>query len=204
MQVKPKKCRNCGEKFFPNKSTQVCCSYTCALNLARKKVIEEGFKELKEKVTDWGDMLQKRVQEIARLIDYQQNCLAHNRPAKKIDGGHLKSRGGNSNMKYNLHNIFAQSAQSNHFQSEDFLMHEGIKREFGVEYLEFIESIKSTPVLKLTNNDYHEIYLVANSIAKRLKNDLKKHTNTDRIRMRNEINLELSIYPEEYCIYNKL
>lgn len=202
-KVSRKKCRNCGEKFVPNKSTQVACSYPCALNLGRKKVSEDKFKELKEKVEDYSAKLQTKVQEIARLIDYEQNCLAKNKPmSKKIDGGHVFSRGSSTNIKYNLHNIFAQSAQSNHFQSDDRLMHEGVKREFGDKYYEFLCSLNQTPIVKYTNQDYKDFYKRACAVANRLKKNKKRLTSKQRIEVRNEVNTELGIYPKEYLIFD--
>ncbi len=200
MQIKPKKCRNCGEKFTPNKSTQVACSYPCALNLGRKKVSEDKFKELKEKATDWGKKLQLKVQEIARLIDYGQPCIARGIRGQ-MHGGHVFSKGAHGNMKYNLHNIFSQSAQSNHFQSDDRLMHDGVKNTFGYDYYNFIIELNQTPITKHTNEDYHTYYVRSCEFANYLKKDLKICTTEQRIRLRNFANMYIKIYDIGFCFY---
>jgi len=212
---KNKSCKACGSIFPQYKSTEVVCSIKCAVDYqklpkqqekiakqAKKREAKED-KEQKDTVTDWSVKLQKKVQEIARFIDYGQNCLAKNKQAKQYHGGHLMSRGSNSNIRYNLHNIFAQSAQSNHFQSEDVLMREGVVREFGSVYLDFIVSLKATPIIKRTNEEYMELYRNACEISNVLKKDKQFLTAEMRIEKRNEINLQLNIYEPIHCVFCK-
>lgn len=212
-----RKCKYCGEKYEPKfNSLEPCPRKECkvlffsdnqAKIIARAKKQAEkqdklAKKEAKATITDWGKKLQDKVQEIARLIDHEQLCLAKNKPARSFDGGHIYARGGNANMRYNLHNIYKQSSQSNHFNSDDHLMKEGLKREFGEDYYNFVTDLKRTPLLKHTNLELEQLYRNACKVANRLKKQPKKLTNLERIEYRNQINLELGIYPEEYCVYN--
>jgi len=170
-----------------------------------KKIVVKSVKlkdkEFKDKLTDWREKLQTKVQEITRLIDFEQPCLAKNYLAKQMHGGHVFSRGSSKTMALNIHNIHRQSAQSNHFQNEDGLFREGLMNEYGEDYFEFLSSLRQIPKLKYFNYEYQEFYKVACSIANKLKKDKKKLSKIQRIEKRNEVNLKLGIYDKEYCIY---
>ena len=120
---------------------------------------------------------------------------------KSTDGGHVFARKGNMNMRYNMHNIYAQSSQSNHYQADDYLMKEGVKREFGEAYLEFIISLKATPIMKYSNDELKEFSYKASAIVKELKKDLRKRSNAERVELRNKYNLQLGIYPVEFLTF---
>ena len=164
----------------------------------REKAEKKKDKEAKEKTIKWDKLLQRKVQEIARFIDHLLPCTAKNAPAKQYHGGHIFSRGGNSNIKYNLHNIHIQSAQSNHFQKDDYELKMGVVRVYGKDYLEYIESLKNTPTTKHSNMECKELYNKACKISNRLKSENKNleqpRTIVQRLSLRNQINLELGIY----------
>lgn len=212
-----RKCKYCGEKYEPKfNSLEPCPKKECkvlffsdnqAKIIARAKKQAEKHrkaakKQAKEEITDWGAKLQDKVQDIIRLIDFEQPCLARQYIPKQTHSGHVVGRGSAANMKYNLHNMFAQSAQSNHFQNDDGLMRDGVKREFGEDYLEFIFSLKQTPIIKRFDEELKLLYRHACKVFNRIKKHPKKLTNLERIEYRNQLNLELGIYPEEYCVYN--
>lgn len=161
-----------------------------------EKTQKAKHKAEKVKVTNWKNKLQTKVQEIARLIDHGQLCLARQIECKQAHGGHVFSKGGHAEMRFNLHNIHKQSAYSNTFKNDDGLMQEGIIREYGNEYLEFIKSLRSHPVPKLSNLEYHEAYKRACKIANSLKKAKRKRTPSQRISMRNQANKEIGIYQE--------
>jgi len=171
---------------------------------AKKQVRDKekkADKELKDKVTDWNKKLQKKVQEIARLIDSGQPCLARGYTDCQFHGGHVISRGAGANIKMNLHNIHRQSAQSNHWQNDDALMKKGLEFEYGINYLNFVENLRRCPVPKYSNEEYQRFYSIACGISNRLKKAEKEYNLDERIEFRNQINLELGIYSEEYCIF---
>jgi hypothetical protein len=170
-----------------------------------KKQIEskekKADKELKDIVTNWKKKLQQKINEIVRLIDKGQLCLARQINAGQLHGGHVFSSGANKNFTYNTHNIHRQSAQSNHWQNDDALMKEGLEREYGRSYLLFVTGLKQTPVPKYSNQEYQMFYSLACGISNRLKKAEKEYNLEERIELRNQINLELGIYSEEYCIF---
>lgn len=198
---KPKNCKNCGAEFEPFKSTERVCSLNCALAGAKvvvrgknKAAVDKVMKELEVKVTDLRGKLQTKLQEIARLIDYGQPCLAKGHHAKKYDGGHVFARGGHSNIALNLHNIHRQSAQSNHFQSDDRLMHQGVIREYGQEYYDKLQSLLGFKMPKFTNEDWLEMYRIACSISNDLKRTLHVNDTKTRIELREKFNKMIGIY----------
>lgn len=170
-----------------------------------KKMVKDkekkADKELKDIVTNWKKKLQQKINEIVRLVDKGQLCLARKINAGQLHGGHVFSSGANKNFTYNTHNIHRQSAQSNHWQNDDALMKEGLEREYGRSYLLFVTSLKQTPVPKYSNQEYQMFYSLACGISNRLKKAEKEYNLEERIELRNKINLELGIYSEEYCIF---
>lgn len=206
MKKPRRKCKHCKEWYYPKfATTEPCPKYECRekqLTALIPKINRANKAKAKEGLKDWRKPLQKKVQEIARRIDYGQLCLAKQTIAKQFHGGHVFSRGSHDNFKFNLHNIFAQTAQSNHYQKEDYLMKEGVKREFGLKYFDFLIHLHQTPIVKYTQEEYKAIYRKACAIERRLSKDLKVLTNTERIEMRNQINVELGIYPIEFCIFD--
>ena len=154
---------------------------------AKTEVKKEQRKEterVKAEITNWKDKLQKKVQEIARLIDYGLPCLARGN-SKQIHGGHILAKGGNSNCRFNLHNIHRQGAHSNHFQNDDGVLRDGLRNEYGSQYHNFVIGLKQTPQPTFDNLDYKEFYRVACKCANELKADLRQRS------LRNKINLEI-------------
>lgn len=214
--MKPKKCKICPTVFTPIRALQMVCSAKCGIEYGirqtakrEQKEVNEYKKELrakrmkaKESLIDYRKILQNEVQKIARLIDFKCLCLARNIVPRQAHGGHVFSRGSNANFALNLHNIFLQSAASNHFQNDDGLMRDGVVRVFGSDYLDFITSLKATPVQKYTNEDYKVFLQKARQISKQLtewNTQLQQPRSAiSRIQLRNWANVELGIYPNEF------
>ena len=215
---KQKSCKICKNKFVPkNVSTEpVCQNYDCkvayALKIVDKNKLEkdkeakrikrEEKQKQRDAITNWKNELQDEVNLIARLIDKDLPCLAKGKYANQMHGGHIFSRGSNQTIRYNLHNIHRQSAQSNHFQNEDGLLREGLVKEYGQDYMNFISELRRTPSLQYSNESFHEITKKARQIVSKLKKVDKIYNLNQRIELRNQINIELGIYDEEFCIFN--
>jgi len=197
-------CANCAADFFYGTDAGKMIMYTHIMPKAKNKVIaneKEKTKKLKEKITEWDLKLRTQLQKISRLIDYNLPCLARG-VYGQIHGGHILAAGGNKTISYNLHNIHRQSAHSNHFQNDDGLLREGLKKEYGEEYLNFIMDLRRTESLNYKNEVYHAFYLKARKISLELEKKALEYSLPERISLRNEINLKMNIYKEEYCVYN--
>src|SRR5690606_36737418 len=141
--------------------------------------------------------LQTKINKLVRLIDYGQPCLAKNIFPKQMHAGHVCSRGSNPMLRFNLHNIHRQSAQSNHFQNEDGLFREGIVKEYGNSYFEFISDLMCVSDLKIDTDTYIELYKKASAISLFMSKNEFKHTLKQRIELRNKINIDLGIYKKQ-------
>ena len=230
MQVKPKICKGtnkaighgCGESKYIHRfglcskcfgtwlySTDSGNELLEKSTIKGKKIVDQKekkqWKERKEKtktLPDWKKDLQKEINLIARIIDYGHPCLARNYYPKQLHGGHVYSVKSNDTIRFNLHNVHRQSAQSNHFQNDDGLLREGLQKEYGMKYFDFVSELRQIKSLNLSKLEYKELHKKAYKIALRLKKTQTINELSKRIELRNEINLELGIYKPEYCVFN--
>jgi hypothetical protein len=169
---------------------------------AKKQIAKKekaDFQKVKDNAKDWRMLLQLKIQHIARLIDVGLPCLAKQHHPEKIDGGHVFARGGNSTIGLNLHNIHRQGAHSNHFQNDDGLMKEGIVREYGQGYMDFLSEMRQCHALKYAQFEYKEFNTIAIKIVKELQRAGQNFSKDERIEMRNRTNERLGIYESQYC-----
>lgn len=201
-KIRNKKCKYCGKLFKPIRPLQNVCSPKCAISYQKEKK-ENDLKKLEQSIklkeyVDWAKSLQVKINFIVRTIDKGLKCLARNRGGQ-IHAGHVYARGGNQTIRYNLHNIHRQNAQSNHYQNDDGLLREGLVNEYGQEYMDFISELRQTPSLKFNNMEYKDLTKKASKIALKLKKENKEYSLKERIELRNKINVELGIYESKYC-----
>lgn len=168
----------------------------------KKKEERKELREAKALIKDWSKELQDVVNKIVRYIDNCLPCLARNQRGQ-MHAGHVYARGGNQTIKYNLHNIHRQCAQSNHFQNDDGKLREGVINEYGQAYIDFISELRRTPAMNYNNIEYRELTYKAKSIYKELSKKERVFSKSERIEMRNRINLELGIYDKEFCEFSR-
>lgn len=193
-------------KTFPNSTIRkpYCEDHQIefALSKTRKQKVKQSKAEKKEKTIDLlsaDGYRQKYVQpiinEIARLIDYGQPCIATGSTKGKMSGGHFWSVGSNRTTCLNLHNIHVQSFHSNSALGGDNIRYrEGIIKVYGINYMEQIEALNLLKPLKLTKDDLIEIKKIATQIRNELKAYLKVNCPEERIRLREYVNQQLGIY----------
>lgn len=196
-------CRDCFKEWAL--STDEGNKYIEKVAIKAKKQVEKEQKQKRkkelEKFIDYKLKIQTVVNEISRLIDIGLPCLALGYHANQIHGGHIFSRGAESNMRWNLHNIHRQSAKSNHSGNDDGLLREKLQLEYGVEYYEFLKWCRQTPQIKFTQPELKELYRRACKIRNRYKRAGKRFSRDERISERNKVNLELGIYPRKFCLF---
>lgn len=195
-----KKCKICKKDFVKKNPLQFVCSHTCAYEYSKlhlKKTELKKSKEIKREnktklleiqpLSFWQNKLQTEINKIAKLIDKDLLCLATQRNTGTIHAGHVFSRGSTPQLRYNLHNIHRQSGQSNHFQSDDLKLREGLISEYGQRYFEYLESSRNM-TLNLDKNELKECINKAKIFQKKI--EFSKNTSyLDRISLRNEGNL---------------
>jgi hypothetical protein len=179
------------------------------MRFAQKKVKIEHKKEtqkIKEKLISTDEYRSKYVQpiinEIARIIDYGQPCIASGLHSGKMNGGHFIAVGSNRTTSLNLHNIHSQSFASNSWKGGDNAKYRtGIKKVYGEAYLKFMESLNAMDAIKLTKEQLIEIKETASVIRSELKKNMVILSPEERIELRNRVNEELGIYPQKYSVW---
>lgn len=144
-------------------------------------------------------ILQPIINEIARLIDYDQPCIATGNYGGKMSGGHYRSVGSNRTIALNLHNIHNQSFESNVHKSGDSIRYrEGVIETYGIQYFDFMDSLVKHRPLKLLKSEMTTIYSEAIKVRNELKRNLQQLTSYERIEMRDRVNERLNIYDNEF------
>lgn len=168
----------------------------------KKKEENRKQREARALTKDWSKELQVEINKIVRYIDNGLPCLARNQRGQ-MHAGHVYARGGNQTIKYNLHNIHRQCAQSNHHQNDDGKLREGVVNEYGQRYMDFISELRQTPTMGYNNVEYRELTDKARAIYNELSKKERIFSKSERIEMRNRINLELGIYDRIYCEFHQ-
>jgi len=209
MKIKICKIEGCNKEvaIFNNSNIKSPYCRDHAVQIAMTKVkcniVKEKLKEKKEKTIDLmscdeyrSKYVQPIINEITRLIDYGQPCIATGKYNGKMNGGHYHAVGSNRTLALNLHNIHIQSFESNHFKSGDNLLYkEGLIKTYGLDYFERIEALKQTKPIKLTKSELIEIKKIASEIRNELKkNQYQSYPPEKRIEMREYINQRIGIY----------
>jgi len=172
-----------------------------AISKSILKARKEINKKENEKKRNYDKLLTEKIQQIARLIDYGQPCISRGIKCLNNQAGHVLPKQRNTSAKWNLHNIHRQSKDSNYCQ-EDVKLRKGIEKEYGKEYLNFIDSLKSIPPLNFTMSQKKHAYEISKRVCNELIHDTNIYSLTDRIKIRSEINIRLQIYESSYCVFN--
>ena len=109
--------------------------------------------------------LNKAVQLLSRKIDAALGhitCIDCDRPfGKQIDGGHYHSKGSNSSIAWNLHNLHSQRSECNQNGiggGKQLGYFEGLIDRYGQEYADFVryDIVRLYPAIKLSNREVWE------------------------------------------------
>ena len=205
------KCKICGTKFTPRFSSlqPVCLSDTkCIIEYTRQQREKKETKEWSKRKTEMtfdsissdgyrSKVIQPIINEIARLIDYGQPCIATGHYEGKMSGGHFCSVGSNRSCSLNLHNIHVQTFHSNGWKSGDETRYRlGLIKIYGQEYYDFVEGLRHIKNIDLNKERLRELKPLISKIRNDLKRNPIKRLPQERIELRNEINERIGIYSE--------
>ena len=116
-------------------------------------------------------IIQPIINEIARLIDYGQPCIATGSYEGKMAGGHFISVGSNRSVSLNLHNIHIQSFHSNSWKGGDESRYRlGIINTYGMDYFEYIDGLRYLKGIDLSKA---RLMGLKDAISQ-IRNDLKR------------------------------
>lgn len=166
-------------------------------HIKRKKKTKD-LRELMSVDAYRSKVLQSVINEIVRLIDHGQRCIASGATTGKFSGGHFTSVGANRLIALNVHNIHIQSYHSNGPKGGQPIEYmEGLKKVYGNEYADFILGLRGYKRMhKFKKYEFEQAYKIATKIRTRLKRNLLKRNCQQRIKMRNIVNRALGLYPD--------
>lgn len=165
------------------------------LSKEQKRFDNEKRKNLMT-LTDWQKLLEKEVNNIARLIDKDSGCIScggHTTPS----GGHYHSVKSNGSIRFNLDNIHLQDYNCNGNKGANIPKYDlGLIKRYGKQYWEYVkfDIVNKFPLLKMARFEYEEKIKIARSIVKHLKLENKTYSPTERIELRKKYNKMLGIY----------
>lgn len=160
--------------------------------------IKERMTECEKGVYDKGyyeKKLEIDINTICRLIDKNSKCISCNGIGDQA--GHRHSVGSNCSLRYDLHNLHMQDYNCNGPRSSnDFEYKKGLAERYGKEYQEYVDTeiVRLYPSLNLKPFELKEAITKARIIIKRLKRENKEYSFSERIELRNKLNLEIGLY----------
>lgn len=151
-----KKCRNCGEKFLPSRTTQVACNPICAIRAveaARAKRETKARAEARAKLKPRSEHLreaQAAFNSFIRERDYGLGCISSgvgpiwSSGASPLGGtmdcGHYRSIGSCPELRFEELNAHAQSKHDNRHLSGNIVEYrKGLIERIGLEKVEWLE-----------------------------------------------------------------
>ncbi len=159
MKQKNKKCRICKGEFTPQSTTQITCSYQCALVKVEKdreqlkkkqeKAWRKEKRERKEKLKSKSDYLreaQTAFNAFIRERDKNENCISCGRPPKKRNAGHYKSVGSHPELRFDEDNCHLQCEHCNTYKSGNQVEYRAnLIMRIGIDRVEALESSREMP-----------------------------------------------------------
>jgi len=187
-----------------------CCSTDEGLAFAQKKAIKTANEIRKEgkarrkserieimSVSKYRSKIMQPVfNEIARLIDQGQPCIATGQHQDSYDAGHYYATGSNPHIALNLHNIHLQSVYSNRHkggQPREYL--QGLISVYGGPYAGKVADLKRVYKNRvISKQEMQEALPRAKLVRKWLRKRNHIWSATDRVRLRNIANQYIGLY----------
>jgi hypothetical protein len=155
-KLKPRNCRQCGERFMPDRLGQTIhkeCVYPFALRLIEKKQEAKKKKERAEHKarktaiktrTEWEEECRRIVQKIARLRDRDDGCISCHLPSTwggQWHGSHFRSHGACSVLQFNLWNIHKACSSCNRDKGGNIIEYRPrLVEKIGQERVDWLET----------------------------------------------------------------
>ena len=153
--MKPKKCKECGDKFCPQRPLQFLCGPKCAIEYGKKQKAKSWAKEkkqIKEKLmtrTEWLKCLQIVFNSYIRNRDEKRACISCGAVCGGLNSGtagHFYSVGSYPNLRFNEDNVHLQCTYCNmHLHSNP--------HEYEIGLIKRIGKIRFNSLLVLRNKE---------------------------------------------------
>jgi hypothetical protein len=123
MKQENKKCKICGNNFYPSNNKQIVCGLKCSIDHSNKQAKENILKDHKlkkkiwyknqMKITEWKEKFQKIFNSYIRERDRKKNCVSCDRKLiGKFDAGHFFDTTYQF-LRFNENNVHAQCVHCN-------------------------------------------------------------------------------------------
>jgi hypothetical protein len=185
--MKPKKCKNCGEVFDPQRAMQKACSVPCAIELANKakektarakearerKVTKEKLDALRTK-PQLVKLAQTAFNGFIRARDAGKPCISCGTPLgsepNTYDAGHYRSVGSAPHMRFVEDNCHGQCKHCNNYLAGNHVEYrKRLLERIGQRNVELIENDNTTR--KYTKEGLEEIAKHYRAEARRLQKE---------------------------------
>jgi hypothetical protein len=181
--IKPKrtsKCRICKSEYIKRSMAHKVCGTDCAVALndsdkRRKeakidKVCKEALKSLSDLKREAQTVFNAFIRERDKLSGY--TCISSGRPldwsGNQVDAGHYRSIGSASHLRFNEHNVHAQSKLDNLYLSGNAVDYRiGLIKRIGLPFVEALESDQA--IKKWTREELVELKIIYREKLKKLK-----------------------------------
>lgn len=177
--LKPKKCKatGCGETFTPRASTQIACTWQCAVAINEAKKAKERRKETKEKLeklktrSDWLREAQIAFNRYIRARDYGKPCISCGRHHQgKWNAGHYRSVGAAPELRFTELNVHLQCEPCNSHLSGNIVEYrKRLVEKIGIEKVEWLEG--NHEPLRLSIDDIRTIKIKYGVMARQLEKE---------------------------------
>ena len=148
-QRKAKKCKSCGNEFYPFKTTEVACSVDCAISIARERMWKKHEKQARKdrreyyanhKPTQLG-AAQKAFNAYIRKRDAGKPCISCGRNSgAKMNAGHYLSVGAHPELRFEEKNCHLQCEHCNSFLSGNIARYRiNLIDKIGLPLVEWLE-----------------------------------------------------------------
>lgn len=180
-KLKPKKCKQCGDKFEPYTSLSQCCSIKCSLKFnqdkkdqAEAKKWTEEKKVIKDRLkshSEWLNELQIVFNLFIRLRDKNRVCISCGTNNNvQYHAGHFYSVGAYPNLRFNEDNVHKQCGnncnKNLHGNLNEYAEHLPVR--IGRERFEALKEQRNMP-LKLSIPEIKEKIVFYKAKIKELK-----------------------------------
>lgn len=164
--MKPKKCKQCGQVFLPDRPMMSTCSYPCALDYAKALQEKKQKKERRATLKAFNDsdkniLKRKAIQVFNAYIrkrDEKLPCVScgYKDGARQIHAGHYRPAGNVAILRFDERNVHAQcSICNNHLSGNLVNYRKELINRIGLDQVEELEATNEPK--QYTIDDYTEI-----------------------------------------------
>lgn len=174
MRVKPKRCKQCGEKFTPFNSLTPVCSPKCAVAFNSKKEVDKRVKEMRKDIQSLSDLraiARASFQTYIRMRDSKFGCISCPKTEAKWDGGHFLKAEIYTGLIFDENNCHKQCSYCNdQLQGNVVEYRKGLVLRIGIEAVNSLElRADNARIYKFSKDELRDLAIVYKQRIKELQ-----------------------------------